>query len=78
MGTDRRSELFRDLVVVVPGVLQGERGGARQLPGTLADLLLDGPLPDAQPERARDKQRGGEHRREQEHQLEPQRHPAVL
>jgi len=54
MGPDGRRQLFRDLIVVVPRVLHGESGGARQLGGALADLLLDGPLRDAQAERAGD------------------------
>jgi hypothetical protein len=78
VGADGGGELVRDLIVVVAGVLQGERGGARQLRGALADLVLDGSLADAQAQGRGDQQRGRQNGGEEEHELEPKGHPVSL
>ena len=71
---DRGRQLFGDLLVV--RACPPQRGGRRtsQLDGAIPHLGLDGPLRDAQPESGGDEQGGGEHRREQRDELEPQGH----
>ena len=69
---DGGRQLLGDLLVVRSRPAQRRRGGTRKLDGPIAHLGFDGSLRDAQPEPGGDEQGGGENRREQRDELEPQ------